>query len=97
MKPRLKAVKTKPEASSPFQVSFTLDQRDLLDRAKGRAHALVTAALTIHDHAAEVIASDVDTDKAIGHLLEMAREHLETINETFAAADARGHKNGGAP
>jgi hypothetical protein len=98
MKARRKLAIAKTEKPEPARIhtGFTLDERDGLDRAKGRAHALVTAALTIHDHAADVIASDDDTHNAIGHLLEMAREHLETITETVAAADARHKANGGA-
>jgi hypothetical protein len=92
MKPKAKAARTTAAQNAPagIQVGFTLDQRDRLDRVKGRAHALIVAALTLHDHGDEVNASNEDTDKAIGYLLEMAGEHLETINETFAAADARG-------
>jgi hypothetical protein len=86
-----------PQQTSPFQVRFTMDERDLLDRVKARAHALVTAALDLYNYGEEdgPVRDDLDTHgDPIGHLLEMARECLDTIDETFATAAARPPKGG---
>jgi hypothetical protein len=101
MKPtigRRKDAEPKPPKDRPaiqvshIQVSFTLDERDHLDPAKGRVRALLTAMAYLHDYADDEVREILiggDDVNPTGYLLEIAREYMRTIDETFDAADAR--------
>jgi hypothetical protein len=96
-RPKLAIAKAEKPDPHPIQVGFTMEERDRLDLVKDRTHALVTAALDLYNYGEEdgPVRDDFDTHgNPIGHLLEMAREYLDTINETFDAADARRKTNG---
>jgi hypothetical protein len=102
MKPRRKLAIAKAEKPDPtrIQTGFTLDERDALDRATGRIRALLTAVAYLHtlaDHdVSEVLISEKDEDPT-GWLVDMARENMRIIEETFDAADARRNPNDAGP
>ena len=78
------AAETPTPPRGMIHLHFTLDERDAIDQAKARVRGLLTAALALHDQ------EDKDmNDQSMGHLLEIADEYMLTINESFAAADAR--------
>ncbi len=81
-----------PPSASSINLALTVDERDAIDRAKGRARRLVTLASAVTD------ADDIDIpdDGTFAELLEVIGESLQQIDATFAAADARKATAGGA-
>jgi hypothetical protein len=104
MKGRTKLAIAKAKAGKPepagIATGLTLDERDALDLATARIRALLTALAYLHlltDHdVSEVLVSAKDEDPT-GWLVDMARENMRIIEETFDAADARENTNGGEP
>lgn len=72
--------------SAEAQVSLTLDQRDAVDLAKSRLRGCVTLLFRAVDHH-NFQTHDTEDHEAIGCLIDDMRAAIETIDDTFKAAD----------
>jgi len=81
-------------AKCPINVSLTINERDAIDAAKGRASRLVALASAVMN--TDEIAVILDDDAPVAELLDVIRESLQQIDATFAAADVRKATAGGA-
>ena len=81
-------------AALNIHTALTLDERDGIDNAKGRALRLLALVDHVLNNRGYVADEEVD-DAALLDVLDIIREDLTLITATFGRADRR-HKTGGA-
>ena len=83
---------TAPAAPQHMNVRLSIDERDAIDRAKGRIRRF-SALITAHSHVdTDMLPLDgivVDAEAAIGELSELMYEAALEIDGALTAADAR--------
>lgn len=79
-----------PVAPQPeMNVSLSIDERDAIDRAKGRIRRF-SALITSYSYVCkDGLSTDDDAEDAIGELTELMYEAALEIDEAFTSADFR--------
>jgi hypothetical protein len=79
----MRATKKRPS----FNVRLTVDQRDVIDAAKGRIRRLTPLIIRLIEEPPDFI-EDVSGNGVLD-LLDLIKRDVETLDRTFAEADKR--------
>lgn len=77
-------------AAANIHTTLTLDDRDAIDTAKGRALRLLGVVAHVLNNSGELPDDEQLDDAAILDVLDIIRDDLTTITDTLVGADARG-------